>query len=550
MSVFFICLLFSLLLSGWALFFTKAFNTELRYGYFNATAFCSLASFFGFLLAIPQWSAVCLLGGGGFLFAVFLIQYCKKNKALLIHWKWTLMCFSSLALLFFLIAYGIKFRSIDDYSFWGVVSKYLFVFNSLPQNSDYISGNYLTYTPVLASFHYLLYTLGQHYSVLLGYFAQDVVLISAMITLFNEQNKTRSLLLLALWYLLLSLAYGMPSLRMEVDAYVASYFFAVSWLIYSQRERAFPLIIMPILLLSVIKEIGFLFALCCCLLFLVVNGMKRKNSLKIASVALGVLGIKAAWKMHVMHMGFKSFSNAISLDNALSALNPFNEYYHHTQWLYLKSSLFAGFDRSINTPYCLIYVLMGIIVYSLVKNYPEKKKDVLKTMSVFAGFALLYWLMIYLLQAIVFQVGHGMPVILDFQRYFNMLFLPWLALAVFVYLDIKNPPAFANLSKAPAVALLSVVFVFLIVGTIERSHKFYNPNDLYEVRNQVEQQREVLNKTEWALCLVNPPTPTYQLGMPLTYFFMPQRVYYPATEQQLALCDVTLRWDDERLVRV
>jgi len=542
MITFFVCLLFCFILTGWALLFSKILATEIQFGYFNAIAFCCLVSFLGFLLRVPNWTAEMLLGGGGLFLIGFTSFYYKKNKSLLLQYQWVVLCFLSFSLLFFLLAYGIKFRSIDDYSFWGLASKYLYSFNSLPQNSDYINANFLTYIPALASFHYLLYSLGQHYSIIFGYFAQDIVLVSAMLTVLNHHKKTRSLLLLAVWYLLLSLAYGMPSLRMEVDSYVASYFFAVSWIIYLKRDRAFTLIIIPILFLSVIKEIGFLFALCSLILFTVVNGIKGKNKYYLLFTVLGVIAIKCVWKIHVTHLGFESFAQAISLDNALSALNPFNTYYQPAQWLYLKTSLFAGFDRTFNTPYCLVYLLMSVVAYSLVRQYPEKKRVVLAITGSFALFAFTYWVMIYLLQAVVFHVGHGIPKILDYQRYYNMLFLPWLAIMVFIYLDIKNPPGFDSFTKVPSFTLLMLVFVFLVVGKIERSHRFYNPYKLDQLLTLIEQKSEATKKSNWTLCLLTPPTPTYQLVMPMTYYFMPHRVSIPVTEQQKNRCDFSFRW--------
>lgn len=528
-----LCLAFCCVLTGWAVFFKRVLRMPLAYGYFNATAFCALLSFISFLSGQPQLMAMGLLGGGGFLFVLTAVDLArpKQHATLVAEYLWPFGTFLLLALLCFIMAYGISFRSIDDYSFWGTMSKYLFTFNALPKNDHVITASFLTYIPALASFHYLLYTLGDQYSQLLGYFAQNIVLISAMMLCFDARNKSRSIVLMAIWYVLFSMAYGTVTLRMEVDAYVAAYFLGVAWLIYKREALAY--IALPIVLLSLIKEIGLLFALCSCVLYLVAQPGRRKNWLGLVGIVLGVAGMKCWWKLHVGHLGFNSFSQAITTSSALSALNPFNAYYHPVQQFFFQGIAFSAFDHIIQVPNLVFYLFIANLWHYLRKEGKVESK----LFTVFAVFALVYLFMLYLLQAIVFDVGHSSAHLLDFQRYYNMLFLPWVVLAVFITLDTFKP-RLINSTKGAIIAS-AVVCVFLVAGKVERTYRFYQPVPFFAVRDTIVQRGQELAKKDWSVCLLNPPDPFYAMSMPLAYFLMPHRVFYPIGNE---LCDLRVNW--------
>ncbi len=127
-----------------------------------------------------------------------------------------------------LFAIGLQFSSIDDYSFWGVMSKYLFFFHQLPTNADYISASFLTYTPGMACFHYLFYYATGNYSQFSGYVGQGAVLLSALMVLYDPKNQRQSIFRIAVAYIILNVGFGTLLARMEVDGYVAAYVFAIA----------------------------------------------------------------------------------------------------------------------------------------------------------------------------------------------------------------------------------------------------------------------------------------------------------------------------------
>lgn len=539
------CIFFSFILLGWGFFFTKLLKTNLSLGLFNATACSAVLMFYSFLFSIPQLMSLGLLASGALFFVFFTLKKLRNraNEPFLKQELITAGCYLLLCSLCLVISYGLKFRSIDDYSFWGAISKYLFVFNSLPTNDHYINASFLTYIPGMASFHYLLYTLANQYSQSLGYFAQGLVLISAIMVFFNPDKLRHSLLIVSTWFILFILSYGTIFARMEVDAYVAAYLFAITWLIYRKNDQP-QLLFLPILFLSTIKEIGLVFSFLTLIVLALVEPKNRKTLYYCFSLLLALLATKFLWKWHVTHYGFHSFSQGISLDSALAALNPFNDYYHTVQLLYIKEAVFAKFDYLIRIPYFLIYALIFGLWYGLLKNDSGDKKRLNTIMIAFSVTALVYLVMLYCLQAIVFAVGHVNKEILGFHRYYNMLFLPWLCFILFATIDDVKLQAPSRKVQSISTIMIILAAVLLTGGKIERMKKFYDPNQLYHLYALVESKVTHAKDKDWSICLINPPKPTYQITMPLSYFFMPHRIYPITTNMKHVTCEFSLIWND------
>ena len=422
-----------------------------------------------------------------------------------------------------LFAWGMRFRSIDDYSFWGVMSKYLFIFNKLPTNHEFISENYLTYTPGMGCFHYLFYFAVGKYSQFIGYVAQGAILLSALMVLFDRKNIQASILHIAVAYIVLNVGFGTLLARMEVDGYVAAYVFAITWLIYKRPQHVVLLVFFPVLFLSLIKEIGLFFGVILIIALFLTIHKSLKNVVLIILLFAGLWGLKWIWLIHCHHYGFKSFSAAIHLSNALSALNPFNAYFHPAQWLFIKGIFLSQFGHVLAWPNFLSYALILLIWHrlSLQPNIENNKRASPLKWILFVG-VVIYSIMLYLLQALVFDVGHTNPNLLDFQRYFNMLLIPFFLFSVLVFFQEKTYQAQLSWNKPLPIIIIAVALVFIITGKIERIKRYYLPNTIYPLVDSV--QKQLPDNENWTLCLDNPPQPTYQTTMPLAYFLQPNKV--------------------------
>jgi len=549
-----ICLTFVFIMLGWGIFFTTVLKTDLSIGLFNAGAFASLLMFYSFLLANPVWMAWFVLIFGGIISALTFASLVRvRGNAI------TIAAYILLFALSFLTAYGLKFSSIDDYSFWGTISKYLFIFNELPTNDHYISASYLTYTPGMASFHYLIYTLAHQYSQLLGYIAQGLILIAAMLVFFDAKEPARSSAYLGIWLILFTLAYGTVFARMQVDAFVAAYVLAIAWLIYKRGHNAYNLIFIPLIFLSVIKEIGMLFAICSLTLLVFVEKPNRKIITRAFVLLAAVLITKVLWTLHTDAYGFHNFSQGASFTNALKALNPFNAYYHIVQLLYLKALFFKNFDMLLKLPYCLWYLLIAGLWVRAARFAPFSPlgrrvgdegrgychgNRINQILGILTLFIFIYILTLYFLQALVFDVGHGNQEILAFQRYYNMLFLPLLGMAIFLTIDTMELSSLCKVHNPGFKAIFIVLLVLLIGGKIERTQRFHNTYDLYALTAAIQTKTAHMTDSNWSMCLINPPDPTYVVNMPLTYFFMPHRLYQKTALEDSSACNIIVKWDN------
>ena len=80
----------------------------------------------------------------------------------------------SLIVISCLVALGMEFTVIDDYVYWGIIGKYLYLNDHLPDSNTAIIARHLAYTPGTSLFHYFFYTLTGKYNPAISYFAQNV----------------------------------------------------------------------------------------------------------------------------------------------------------------------------------------------------------------------------------------------------------------------------------------------------------------------------------------------------------------------------------------
>ncbi len=503
-----------------------------------------------FLLALtgylPQGTLVILYVGIAVFIYTQLLDYSRRRTAPVardnISTSRYYFLFSAVIALF---VWGMRFRSIDDYSFWGIMSKYLFVFNQLPTDNHYINDNFLTYIPGMSSFHYLFYTAAGRYSQFAGYLAQGIVLLSALMVLFDARAVRDSLLKIALVFIALTVGFGTIFARMEVDGYVAVYLFAIFWMIYKFRddEQLGLLVFFPILFLSLIKEIGILFAIMSIIAFFVTAKKSKKNIVCSVLLLAGVVGLKWMWVIHCQHYGFHSFARAVTLPNALDALNPLNPYFHAVQWLFLKGVFLGRFGHILAWPNVVSYALI-VLIWRVLMQHLKQESHVraVKLQWVFLATIVIYLLMLYWLQALVFAVGHTQDHLLDFQRYFNMLLIPFTLFSVLIYFEERGLPH-CQARKAPlSIAIAAIAFIFIISGKVERTHRYYLPQLIYPLVDRV--KTELPMQGNWNLCLQNPPSPTYEVSMPLAYFFLPHQIILSPESAMMAQCDYTMEWSE------
>ncbi|MBA2652705.1 MAG: hypothetical protein H0U73_10620 [Tatlockia sp.] len=533
-----------LVIIGYSFFFSSIFNTSLSLCIVSATSFIGVLEF---LFAISNYlqvgSSFLLITGLG-LFVFFSLRdllYVYPKRRL--NWL-TITYFLVFSFFLALFVWGLRFGLIDDYSFWGTMSKYLFTFRQLPSNTDFIIHNFLTYIPGMACFHYLFYFALGKYSQFLGYFAQGIVLLSTLMVLFDAKKIQVSLYRMAIAFIFLSIGFGTVFARMQVDALVAAFVFVIVWMIFrKQQNDHYFLFFFPILFLSLIKEIGFLFAIMCIVALLVTRSNKKALLYGLLSL-LGVLALKWIWIAHCKMYGFQSFSQGVSLTRSLDALNPFNSYYHAAKILFIKAIFLESFGHVLAWPNLVSYLGLALIWHRLSKAMGfENYRVALQLRGVFLCTMGLYLIMLYLLQAIVFDLGNSQKHVLDFGRYFNMLLIPFTLFSILLYYDEKSEVQVQSFKQALPITVTSIFLIFLISGKVEKTYKYYLPT-IYPIVETLNKQ--LPNSPDWTLCLKEPPGLAYELAMPLVYFYMPHRVIVLNDNISEKGCDYVLTWPNEK----
>ncbi|MCP4720935.1 MAG: hypothetical protein GY860_15890, partial [Desulfobacteraceae bacterium] len=317
--------------------------------------------------------------------------------------------FGCLIVFSFFLTLGMHFTVVDDFVFWGIVGKYLVLFDHLPRTDTTIIAKHLMYTPGTSLVHYFFHGLTDTYKPSLAYFAQNMILISALFVVIRKHQMGKSLIRLCLMVVLLTLFSGSVFTKLQVDYLLTILFFAVLWVYYTGDNLFLKLLAIsaPICFMFLIKQIGFLLGLLLLVIVfvdLVFYGNLRKGvkfkALGLVLLTGGILLLlNRIWAWHCLEMGFAAFNNAMTLDNILASLKIFsNETIQKGLLTYVKAIFLGPADR-LNLPYLFWYVLLGFLWIRLFKGMsPEENFRYGLLAKIMTIAFVLYLVMIYFFQ--------------------------------------------------------------------------------------------------------------------------------------------------------
>lgn len=508
---------------GWASLLSDDETITLYQATFTVMAAMGSLMMMAFILQIPIYSARLILYGGWVALPVHLLiaMRTRSVRAIFSQYKLITIAITVAILMISLMAWDLQFSSIDDYSFWGTISRFLFVFNHLPENAQLIKASFLQYTPGLACFHYLFYQLADFYSPMLNYIAQDLILLAPLLLFIDRKQPWHSVITIMIIIITLYLAYGNILAKLEVDATVAMWFFAMLWVAIQPKKISIWTMFFGLIFLSIIKEIGLLFSLFTVGVHYLCHRKQPGQLKRLMMLLSGIMIMKLAWLYHVNQFGFASFAERITMSKALTALIPGHPDYVKSQVMFLKGLLSSNFDHIIKMPFAALFILSGWQIHRLLRLSRLKTHYVLLFKAFF--FLLPFYIInIYWLQAIVFRVGYQQTHLLDFPRYFNMVFVPFILSVLVVSLNTKPLRHLDNMKKW-ATVLSMLALIFIVGGKIERIKKYYHPFDFTHLAEVIQTQTMDINKTK-SICLTHLPDPDYQVLMPLQYRLMPNQI--------------------------
>ncbi len=414
------------------------------------------------------WAGLILLAGAG-IFFVRSGKTAHQDRAIPM-----VLVFAGMVVFSFVIALGMTFTTVDDYVWWGIVGKYLFLYDHLPTPDTTIINRHLGYTPGTALIHYFFHQGLEQYRPAISYFAQNLILISALFVVIKKEQFRQGLFLLAVIAVVLGLFCGSIFTKMQVDYLLSAFFFAILWIYYDTEPATQKLWVLsaPLLFLFLIKEIGF--AMSVLLIIIIVSdlliqkgaGMRQKvKFLAVTAVTIaGLFLLKGLWQSHCQAMGFVNFSGAINPASIKASLDIFgNEAARKGFYIFIKGLFFGEADR-LNMPYILWFAAAGFLWYKNILLVQTARAHHMRRLFniLFAAF-ILWVVMNYFMQLIVFRIGVSYPHTVGLERYLNIYFAPVLLFLLACYL--KQGPL---KKRVPNKALASILIVFFLITTLSR----------------------------------------------------------------------------------
>jgi hypothetical protein len=375
----------------------------------------------------------------------------------------------------FVITLGMRFTVIDDYVYWGIMGKYLWLNNALPLLNNPLDERILAYTPGTSLVHYFFYQISDKYSVNISYFAQNIILVSGLFMVVKKEQIIRSLYLLGFLIILLTLFFGSIFTKLQVDYLLAILFFAVLWIWYNDKDIFLKLraISAPLCFLFLIKEIGFVLGLFLWVIILFdllfysdfKDGKKFKPLFFVFLLGVSMVLLRLVWTSHCNELGFVQLNSPINVDTIKGALNiPGSQEVKNGFIIFMKSVLIGPADR-LNIPYLFWYLLVGIVWYRLFRTHGfVQTRRYRQLMILMVSFFLFYLIMLYFLQIILFKVGSVSDHSVGLTRYMNIVLSQIVMFTVLTWFQYSFPE---NLMK-PNKILVSIIAAALLILVASR----------------------------------------------------------------------------------
>lgn len=513
------------------------------------------------LMIILFWSSLAdvllpvtlfLMGGGVALSVLLLVLKFRGNTVVKDRYpKESLFLFVAIIVLALLCALFGRLSVIDDYAYWAIISKSISMFDALPTEDTTIFARHLTYTPGLALLHYYFLSAFSGYHLSVAYFAQNIFLFALLFAFTDGLNKRTTLVVMSVGTILLILFSGSVFQKLRVDHFLSLLAAVAVWVQIKSRFslQRFLVVVFVIGCLYLVKEVGFLLAIF--LLFVILQDILylkeiEKKDKKISlflcfSLFLYLIFQKYAWDTHCAALGFNQFHSGISFEAVKDALNLVgNSDSRHGFYLFVKGILIGPADR-INLPYILWYIALGWIWYTLFKvEYKEKGKRYFLLFRLAIPVFVLYVLMNYVMQFVIFGLGTTTESTTSLSRYINIFFCWIIFLTLFSYIVSRFESE--RLFKNHLSNTIIMVAALLIVGS---SYPKKEPQYEHEIQQLVSSIENVFDP-ENQVCITPGNVTDHYLGFRMLYHFLP--TYFNVTsfptmsgknsvEQQLKTCD-------------
>lgn len=224
-----------------------------------------------------------------------------------------------------------QFLAWDEFSHWGMVSKYISATSHLPITHGDV--NFLDYPATIGIFHYFV-NFGSAFSESGAIFAQGAFIAAGLLPMFNGARWRSVLTLIAVATIALFAGFWFSELgywnNVLIDG-LLSVCAAGSFTIYrfnGANARAIVAAAPVIALLPVLKDIGLLFSICIVGLIILDQAVQaitsgkigKKECFALVGLVLFVLAVRGLWQFHLGRNGISS-NFELSSESLIDRLN-------------------------------------------------------------------------------------------------------------------------------------------------------------------------------------------------------------------------------------
>lgn len=486
-----------------------------------------------FLSGILNFRGSLLLGYGiiiclSFLSLAFIIKRFLRNKKIFKE----ISLFPSLIIffLFFLFAlfqnYGRMFVSWDEFTHWGTVVKSLYSFDALGSLKD---ANILlkSYLPGTSLFQYFFVRPFSEFIEYPAYIAQNMLFFSIISTFIKKFDLKNFLFIISA--LLIPLLMGISFYStLYVDCILGILFGSIFLFYYyyefPKNSFSIVMILATSIILTLTKDMGFVFAGIALLILFFDSLIFQKNSLKnffshttsslqkikkslfLTSPLLAIILIQLIWQMHLKIAGVSSYWLNSSRINPQSFLQWNLLPYQKEVINIFKNALFNKPVLPLEYPIIKILLLIAVVAIILSITIRIKNIKPIRLIATFLGIIAgnIFYILILLIFYIFLIGEYGALTLSCYERYlYSYLIGIFFVFLIFILLEKDKNwiEHIKNIYLKNLITILSIVLVFFIYNSLYNRTRDSINLELLKSRESVHQSiqtREKYNKVlEW-----------------------------------------------------
>lgn len=371
---------------------------------------------------------------GAFLCFIYLLNYFRKNKNLKSYLKeniFDILFFSIIYIVVHIVFYGFKVASHNELAHWAILVKKMLFFNTLP--TPEFNLVYVGYPPIVGMWEFwfsnFFNTFEDKYLFVSNALLQ-ISLVFGTVRLLNK-NFIQSLFITIFALLVLFLVGNIAITTLFVDIIIALVFVFVAIYIYKMERMNkidFFILGISLIFLSLVKEIGILFAIIALFYLLIMQFKNFKNEFKklimiVLSLLLIVILFKNIWNLYLEFYNLNQAWDAScsSLSNICKFITGNGEeYQYEVVSKYFSEVIGASNYEILGLKVSQIGTFLGTLVILFAIFIFTKDKKILKSMIMIFVLNLIYILGLLFLYLFSFAKWEA-EVILAYERYVQII---------------------------------------------------------------------------------------------------------------------------------